>query len=124
MSLELRDPANIGGRIAYVRELRKMNATELAKAVGISQPSMSDIEKGKTKSPNAIHLFRIAAVLAADPYWILTGEGSIDGALQDVEESELVAAFRALRDVKQRRAILAAAKAIANDTDDEEASGP
>lgn len=47
MNLHLTDPANIGGRIRHMRETRRMSQPELAAAIGITQPSMSDIESGK-----------------------------------------------------------------------------
>ena len=53
MRLELRDPANIGGRIQHIRERREMSMSDLARAIGIKQPSMTDIESGKSKSPSA-----------------------------------------------------------------------
>lgn len=60
MNLHLTDPANIGGRIKHMREQRGMTQPELAEAIGIKQPSMSDIESGKSKSPSAINLLKIA----------------------------------------------------------------
>jgi transcriptional regulator with XRE-family HTH domain len=113
MDLHLTDPANVGGRIRYMRELKGMKQPELAAARGISQPSLSDIESGKTKSPNAINLLKIAAVLDANPWWLATGEGG-STSLQKADEQDLLAVFRSLDDGK-RRAIFAAAKALKGD---------
>ena len=70
MNLHLTDPANIGGRIKHMREQRGMTQPELAEAIGIKQPSMSDIESGKSKSPSAINLLKIAHALDANPWWL------------------------------------------------------
>ncbi|MBO0995396.1 helix-turn-helix domain-containing protein [Bacillus sp. SD088] len=40
---------NIGKRIRNLRESKKLKATELARKAFISQPYLSDIEKGKTQ---------------------------------------------------------------------------
>ncbi|QFY59380.1 helix-turn-helix transcriptional regulator [Rhizobium grahamii] len=52
-------------RIRTYRIYRKMTATELAEAVGISQPYLSDIENGK-KSGSVDVLKRIAVALRVD----------------------------------------------------------
>lgn len=87
-----------------------MSQPELARAVGISQPSMSAIETGATRSPTAAHMLRIAAVLCANPVWLVTGEGDSE-IYQSASEAEWVEVLRSLDDA-QRRAILAAAKAL------------
>ena len=116
MGLELRDPANIGGRIQHIRELREMSVSDLAMAIGIKQPSVSDIESGKSKSPSAINLLKICEVLRANPWWVMTGEGTPEQAPDiEGEESEWIAVLRALDSPGKRRAILAAAKAMAEE---------
>lgn len=71
---------------------------------------MSDIESGKTKSPSAVNLLKIAAALNANPWRIVSGEGSPEN-MQGANEAAMLEAFRQL-DEGQRRAILAAAKAM------------
>ena len=114
MGLELRDPANIGGRIQHIRELREMSVSDLARAIGIKQPSVSDIESEKSKSPSAINLLKICEVLRANPWWVMTGEGDPEKDV-DVDEAEWVAVLRSLDSPGKRRAILAAAKAMAEE---------
>jgi len=119
MGLELLDPANIGGRIQHIRELRGMTISELARAIDIKQPSMSDIENGETKSPSAINLLRICEVLRANPWWIMTGQGDPETSA-DAEEAEWLAVFRALDSAGKRRSIMAAAKAMAAEPEPED----
>lgn len=117
MDLHLSDPANIGGRIRYMRELRGMTQPQLAEVIGIRRPSMSDIESGKSKSPSAINLLKIAHALDANPWWLVTGEGD-PSALPGAARREWDALFDALPESK-RRAILAAARVLGEDDSDE-----
>lgn len=110
MSLSLAHLTTIGSRIKYLREQQGMTQPALAAVVGISQPSMSNIESGNTVSPSAIHLMAIAAALNANPHWIVYGEGE-QSMPSDADESEMLKAFREL-DAGRRAAILAAIKAL------------
>jgi transcriptional regulator with XRE-family HTH domain len=54
MTFDLSTLLTIGDRVRYLREeVRKMKPAELAKALGIAQASLSQIETGSTKSPSA-----------------------------------------------------------------------
>ena len=113
MPLELTDPANVGGRIRWLREKRKMNQTELAKSSDIAQSTLSDIEKMRSNAPNAANLLRIAAVLEANPSWITTGEGDpwkFDAPHEEGAQ-EIADIYSSLSPGK-RAALLAAAKAL------------
>lgn len=116
MNLHLRDPANIGGRIKHMREKRGMTQPELAEAIGIKQPSMSDIESGKSKSPSAINLLKIAHALDANPWWLVTGEGD-PAALASAQQREWAGLFASLPEGK-RRALMAAARVLKEDAHD------
>lgn len=113
MPLELTDPANVGGRIKWLRENKKMNQTELAKACGIGQSTLSDIEKMRSNAPNAANLMKIAAALEANPSWITTGEGDPFKFDPPHEEGaqEIADIYSSLSPGK-RAALLAAAKAL------------
>lgn len=113
MDLHLNDPANIGGRIRHMREKRGMSQPELADVIGIRQPSLSDIESGKSKSPSAINLLKIAHALDANPWWLMTGRGHED-SLESAELKEWSEIYETLSDEK-RRALLAAAKVLAGE---------
>lgn len=100
-----------GQRVKWLREEKKMPQLTLAKAIGIKQPSLSQLERGKSKSPAASTLLRIAAVLEANPEWIMHGRGhpfEIDAVESD---SEMRDVFSQLSPAHQA-AILAAAKAL------------
>lgn len=74
---------NFGALIAKVREKKGMNQGELAKAAGISQPSLSAIENGETQ-PNQVKLvtiWKIASALGVSIDEITaekTGEGNVE----------------------------------------------
>lgn len=110
MPLQLSSLVTVGDRIKYIRELRGMTQPELAKRISISQPSMYNIESGKTKSPSAINLMKIAAVLEANPWWLLVGDGDPE-SMEDVNNETWNGVFSVLTP-QQRRAIVAAAKAM------------
>ena len=113
MPLELNDPANVGGRIRWLREKKQMNQTELAKECGIGQSTLSDIEKMRSNAPNAANLLRIAAALDANPSWIATGKGDAFKFDAPHEEGaqEIADIFSSLSPGK-RSALLAAARAL------------
>lgn len=100
----------VGQRIKSMRGKKHMSQRKLAQAVGMSQPSLSDIEAGNTNAPNAAHLLRIAAALEVDPLWLMTGEGGADKPAS-ATDAEMMEVFGQLDD-SAKRAILAAAKAI------------
>ena len=105
----------IGQRIRWLREKKKMNQTTLARAVGITPPSMSEIELGKTKAPAAATLFKIAAILEANPEWLLHGRG--DYALKrspptDAGTIEEMSSIMAELTPEQQATLLAVARAL------------
>lgn len=113
MTLELTDAANVGGRIKWLRESKKMSQIELAGKAGISQSTLSDIERLRSNAPNAANLLRIAASLEANPSWIATGQGDPWEFLPPSEQGaqEIADIFNSLSPGK-RNALLAAARAL------------
>lgn len=67
MTKELKD------RLIEARELRGLSQGEIAKQVGVTQPTYSDLETGESKSSRK--LVEIAHVLGVDAYALKTGEG-------------------------------------------------
>ena len=112
MDLDLSNPANVGGRIRYLRTSKKMSQQTLADKAGVTQSAISQAEGGATNAPAAETLLRIAAALEANPWWLVTGEGEPEGSVKDADASEMLEVFAQLKDAGQRRAILAAAKAM------------
>jgi transcriptional regulator with XRE-family HTH domain len=99
-------------RLRSAREAAGYSGTQVAKAVGMSQPSYRDLEMGISKGSTKI--VEIADFLRVDPTWLQMGKtpkaGSID-SLSSVE-MELVDIFRsgskaeksdALRRILKRR---------------------
>lgn len=102
----------IGERIKWLRGERGMSQAELARLIGIKPQSLGGIELGKSKSPSAQTLLRLAAALDANPEWIIHGRGTHDMAsIPAATEAEFVKAYRALSPEHQA-AILAAAKSL------------
>ena len=69
---------NIGDRVKRARKHAGLNQRELAKAIGITQPSLSELERGESRS--SAYLVQIASVCGVDARWLATGEGMMEGA--------------------------------------------
>jgi phage repressor protein C with HTH and peptisase S24 domain len=67
-------------RLREAREAKGMNKTEFARAVGVSNPTVTDWEKssfeGGIKEISGTKLTRACAVLGVDPTWLLSGKGT------------------------------------------------
>ncbi len=64
----------VGSRLRQYRKVKKMMAKTLAKLIGISQGSLSDIENGKTK-PSSDTIASIIRQTDVNPTWLMTGDG-------------------------------------------------
>lgn len=87
----------VGDRIRELRLDRKLSQEALAKAIGIKQGSLTQLERGVSKAPSSKTLTKLARVFEVDPEWLMTGKGSQQAvtALSE-KESELVLLFRGL----------------------------
>lgn len=104
----------IGARIRYLRKLRGLSQRDLAKLVGISQPSISDLEGDVSKEPSAQTLLRMAAVMDANPSWIMDGTGDplqVEFS-EDQAANEMVALMGQMTS-DTKAALLAAARVMA-----------
>lgn len=88
---------SVGDRIRELRLDRKLSQEQLAKAIGIKQGSLTQLETGKSKAPASKTLTKLARVFEVDPEWLMTGKGPQHSvsALSE-RESELVLLFRLL----------------------------
>lgn len=103
----------VGERIVMLRKARGMSTSELARAIGVKQPSMWNIESGRTKKLRGDTLAKLCEVLGASPQTILRGIGmSNEAALM---EAELLALWRSMDDA-QREHVIAIARAMAGQT--------
>lgn len=65
--------SGVGTRIKKAREALNMTQVTLAKAVGISQQAVMELESGRAKGTK--HSAKFARALGQDPLWLETGEG-------------------------------------------------
>lgn len=88
-----------------------MSPSELARAIGIKQPSMHNIESGKTKKLRGDTLAGLCRVLNISPEALLAGAHQSSESL--LHESELTAIWRRLTP-EDRDHLLAIARALAS----------
>lgn len=67
--------SDIGDRIKLMRVRNKMSQRALARASGLSQAHLSNIENGKRDNPGSDTLAAIAAALDVALSWLMTGAG-------------------------------------------------
>jgi len=76
----------IGKRILEARKLRQIGRPQLAELAGIPYPTLAGIENGD--QAGTTQLPALAKVLRVRPYWLQTGEGSMEDASQiEVEDA-------------------------------------
>lgn len=109
------DKRTVGQRIRELREGRKLTQQQLAKAIGIKQGSLTQLETGKSKSPASTTLTKLARLFEVDPEWLMTGKGPQHpvSSLGD-EESELVLLYRSLSQ-EGRAYVLGRARSVHQD---------
>jgi transcriptional regulator with XRE-family HTH domain len=89
---------DLGVRLRHARNHRKMSQGTLAKAAGIKQPSISELESGETKVISGDTLIAIAQALHVRPEWIVNGRGQMEAdplAALEPDERELLEKYRA-----------------------------
>lgn len=110
---------SIGQRIKASRVSAKMSQYELAKKVGLSQPTLSDLENDMSKG--SVKLASIAKALNVRPFWLETGRGSSNLDLNEehfdrpdisAEAMEVAQAFDSIKSSVQRNAVLAQLRAF------------
>lgn len=65
-------------RLKAARRHAKLNQTELAERAGLTQTSISDLERGKSKA--TAFAAQIASVCGVSPMWLVEGAGDMLGA--------------------------------------------
>lgn len=66
--------SDLSTRLNELLKAKKLSKNAFSKMVGVSQPAISDIINGKTRSPK--NIVEIAAALGVDVNWLKTGEGN------------------------------------------------
>lgn len=101
---------SIGKTIARLRKARQLSQPELARRVGISQPSLSNIENDKTETLRGETLAGLCRELGVLPDTILRSAPDANPAAV-AQEAELTAIWRVLT-TEDRSHLLAAARAF------------
>ena len=68
-------------RLKESRKKAKLSQAEVASALGITQASLSDLERGKSKS--TLHTLKFAEIYSINPLWLSTGEGTRSPSLNE-----------------------------------------
>lgn len=66
---------DIGVRLRHARKTKGLTQVQLAKASGVKQATISEVETGESKSPVGTNLVRLALALQVSPEWLATGKG-------------------------------------------------
>ncbi len=67
---------HVGDRLKALREAKGLNLPQAAEIAGTSKQSTSQIEKGVTKVPGGLFLYRWSVFYGVDLEWLITGKGS------------------------------------------------
>lgn len=67
----------INDRIKKVRNSLNLSQIEFAKRLGVTQPSLSDIEKGKTENIDGRNIKIICSEFNVNEDWLRTGKGTM-----------------------------------------------
>jgi len=102
---------DIGALIVTLRKSRGLSQPGLAKAIGVSQPSMHAIETGKTKKLRGDTLAGLCRVLNITPD-VLLGKRRLPSSEALLHEAELLSIWRSLKEETQAH-LLAVARALA-----------
>ena len=65
--------SDLSTRLKQLLDDRNLSMNAFAKQLGVSQPSISDIVNGRTRSPK--NILEIASALGVNAHWLKTGEG-------------------------------------------------
>ena len=64
-------PEDVGARIRHARKALQLTQEQLAAQCDITQPTLSSIERGDTKNPEADTILKLAVALRCTPYYLL-----------------------------------------------------
>lgn len=102
---------SMGRRIRALRKTNHLSQWDLAKALGIDQSTVSDIENDKNDAFSGKVLLKMSEVLGQSPFFLVYGL-DIPARGLTAEEAELLLAFRRASK-PERSALLTLARAIA-----------
>ncbi|WP_151721033.1 S24 family peptidase [Acinetobacter ursingii] len=80
-------------RLRYAMEVlppKKIKGVDLARAVGVKPPSVSDWLSGKSKTMEGENLLRAANHLGVNPVWLATGSGNPEiGGIEIIQKTQV-----------------------------------
>lgn len=103
--------STIGQRVRLLRKLRGYSQVELAALAGISQGSLSLIEKNKTEVPAGDTVAGLCRALRTTPDFLIAGAGDPESIESAMQEHELVFLWRELPE-EARRLVLENAHSV------------
>jgi transcriptional regulator with XRE-family HTH domain len=103
-------------RVVEIRKMKRLSQVEFAKAIGITQASLSLIEQGKSRLTEA-NIRLIYFTFGINEKWLRTGEGEMldEEALLSDYEKRLLELFRRLSPTAQRLFFEYAQKLLADE---------
>lgn len=107
----IRVMSTIGERVRFLRKKRGYSQVELAALVGISQGSLSLIERNETEVPAGSTVAGLCRALRTTPDFLIAGAGDPDSIDSAIQEHELVFLWRDLPE-EARKLILENAHAV------------
>jgi len=101
----------IGARVTALRKSKRLSQRALADACEVSQPTIANIERGRTTEVKGYVLEALARELNTSTTYLLEGAEDEDGHEADMRRVELVAIFQRLSEADQE-ALLRAARGM------------
>jgi transcriptional regulator with XRE-family HTH domain len=87
--------SEVGKRVRGLRKALGLTQEQLSRRAGVSQPTISHIERGHTADLTGANLSALCVVLRTNADFLLHGKGSPSPPLQaELEERELIDLFR------------------------------
>lgn len=68
---------DVGVRLRHARKAKGLTQVQLAKASGVKQATISEVETGESKSPLGTNLVKLALALHVSPEWLAAGKGQM-----------------------------------------------
>ena len=101
----------IGARVRMLRMSKNLSQNRLAELCGVSQPTIANIERGRTTEVKGYVLSALARVLISTEQFILHGVDGDDGHEADLMLAELSAIWR-MQPLADKHALTRAARGM------------
>lgn len=102
--------SHLKDRIKQARDYGGLTQKQLAERVGVSQPVISQLERGDNLQ--SVHLLKIAEVCGVDPSWLSGGNGEGPGAAVEQADSAVSGAGKSPADLVRAMLATKAGKAL------------